>query len=343
MTVPLTVPFTLTGTTRRTALAIAAAAAASTFAPGAWAADHTMRLSHQFPPSHHSAKNLEQFAADVKAATGGKVEVQIFGSAQLFKPNQNHAAVASGKVEAASIVGFTLGGTIPEMNVTLIPYYATGLDKMKKWPGSAAAQMLDAKLAEKGLKNIGWMVDASDGIFTSAKSALVKPADFKGIKIRGLSKLFDEGLVAMGAAPSAMPGSEVYQALQTGVIDAGFTGVAAAYERKFYEVQKFGVASNIILAHDILVVNPEWFGKLPADLQAAILAASKKAEQRSIPPSAEIPAEDVKNLRDKGMEVTVLTPAQEKAMSDAMQPAVLKAFLASSPDAQKLVDALNKL
>jgi len=309
----------------------------------ALAADYTMRLSHQFPPAHHSAKNLEQFAADVKAATHGRVEVQIFGSAQLFKPNQNHAAVASGKIEAASITGFSLGGAIPEMNVTLIPYLMTSLDKMRKFPGSEAAKLLDAKMADKGLKNLGWMVDASDGIFTSAKAPLLKPEDFKGVKIRGLSKLFDTGLAAMGASPSAMPGSEVYQALQTGVIDAGFTGVAAAYERKYYEVQKYGVASNIILAHDVLFVNPEWWGKLPAELRADIEGAAHKAEQRSIPASAEIPAADVKNLRDAGMNVTVLTPAQQKAMSDAMQPAVLKAFLASSPDAAKLIDLVDKL
>ena len=155
---------------------IAAAAAAAAFATlTAQAAEVTMRLSHQFPPSHHSAKNLEQFAADVKAATNGRVEVQIFGSAQLFKPNQNHGAVASGKVEAAAIVGFTLGGTIPELNVTLIPYYVTSVEKMRKWPGSAPAKLLDAKLAEKGLLNLGWMVDASDGIFTSAKKPLVTP------------------------------------------------------------------------------------------------------------------------------------------------------------------------
>ncbi len=330
----------MTFTTTRRAFVAAAAFALTT---GAWAADYTMRLSHQFPPSHHSAKNLEQFAADVKAATGGRVEVQIFGSAQLFKPNQNHAAVASGKVEAASITGFTMGGTIPEMNVTLIPYFMTSLDKMKKFPGSEAARLLDAKLLDKGVKNIGWMVDASDGIFTSSKSALVKPEDFKGVKIRGLSKLFDAGLIAMGAAPSAMPGSEVYQALQTGVIDAAITGVAAADERKYYEVQKFGVASNIILAHDVLFVNPEWWNKLPADLRGAIEAAAHKAEQRSIPASADIPPEQIKALRDKGMTVTVLTPAQEKTMTDAMQPAVMKDFLAASPDAAKLVQLINKL
>ena len=318
-------------------------AASMALAGGALAADFTMRISHQFPPAHHSAKNMEQFAADVKAATHGRVDVQIFGSAQLFKPNQNHAAVASGKVEAADIVGFTLGGTIPEMNVTLIPYFMTSLDKMKKFPQSEAARLLDAKLAEKGLTNIAWMVDASDGIFTSAKKPLVKPEDFQGIKIRGLSKLFDSGLVAMGASPSAMPGSEVYQALQTGVIDAGFTGVAAAYERKYFEVQKYGVASNIILAHDILVVNPAWWKGLPADVRDAIQDAAHKAEQRSIPASAEVPPSDVKRLRDKGMDVTVLNAEQVKAMTAAMQPTVMKNFLAAAPDAAKLVELVDKL
>ena len=117
-------------------------------------------------------------------------------------------------------------------------------------------------------------VDANDGIFTSSEEALVTPADFTGLKIRGLNKLFDAGLAAMGASPSSMPGTEVYQALQTGVLDAGFTGVKAANSRKFYEVQKFGVASNIILAFDNLVVNPAWWNGLPADLRRRILDAA---------------------------------------------------------------------
>jgi C4-dicarboxylate-binding protein DctP len=309
----------------------------------ALAADYTMRISHQVPPAHHSAKNVEQFAADVRAATGGKVDVQIFGSAQLFKPNQQHAAVASGKIEAASILSFQWGGTIPEMNVTIIPYFMSGVQKMKKFPGSDAAKLLESKLEAKGVKNIAWLVDASDGIFTSAKAPLIKPEDFKGVKIRGLSKLFDAGLAAMGAAPSAMPGSEVYQALQTGVIDAGFTGVDAAYERKYYEVQKFGVASNIILAYDNLVVNPAWWDKLPADIRKAIEDAARKAEARAMPTSDGIDPADVKRLTDAGMNVTVLSPAQQKAIADVMQPAVLKEFSAASPDAPKIVEMIRKL
>lgn len=324
-------------------LRICAVAVAAGSAFGAQAADVTMRLSHQFPPAHHSAKNLEQFAADVKALSGGKVEVQTFGAAQLFKPNQHHAAVAGGKIESAIMLNFQWGGTIPEMSVTLIPYLMSRVELMKKFVGSDAAKLLDAKMEAKGVKNIAWLVDANDGIFTSAKHPLIKPEDFKGVKIRGLNKLFDAGLAAMGASPTPMPGSEVYQALQTGVIDAGFTGVQAANSRRFYEVQKFGVASSIILAYDVLVVNPEWWAKLSPDARKAIEEAVKKAEARAMPKSDDIPAERITVLRDKGMNVTVLTPAQEKVMADAMQPAVIKAFEASGPDAVKLIEMLKKL
>src|SRR3990172_9503643 len=242
-----------------------------------------MRISHQLPPTHHTSVNLDQFAKDVKAATKGRVEVQNFGSAQLFKPNQNHPAVASGKIEAAIILNFQWGGTIPEMSVSIIPYLMTSVAKQKAFLRSDAAKLLDAKMAAKGVENIAWIVDTNDGIFTSSNKPLVKPADFVGVKIRGLNKLFDAGLSAMGAAPSAMPGSEVYQALQTGVLDAGFTGVKAADSRKFYEVQKCGVASNIILAYDNLIVDPAWCDKLPAAAKKGILDAVASAEARAIP------------------------------------------------------------
>jgi C4-dicarboxylate-binding protein DctP len=330
--------------TRRPLVAALAAMAAIGLVAPATAADFTMRISHQFPPTHHSAINMEQFKKDVAELTKGRVEVQTFGAAQLFKPNQNHPAVASGKVEAALILSFQWGGTIPEMSVTIIPYMMTSVAKQKAFIKSDAAKLLDAKMAEKGVTNIAWIVDTNDGIFTSSGKPLVTPADFAGVKIRGLNKLFDEGLVAMGASPSAMPGSEVYQALQTGVIDAGFTGVEAAYSRKFYEVQKFGVASNIILAFDNLVVNPAWWKGLPADVRAAVQKAADMAVARSIRKTDGVPPENIKILNDNGMKAIALTKAQEKAMADAMQPAVKKEFLRqTAPDGVKLIEALDKL
>ncbi|MBW6495641.1 MAG: TRAP transporter substrate-binding protein DctP [Burkholderiaceae bacterium] len=308
------------------------------------AAEYTMRISHQLPPTHHSAVNLDQFAKDVKAVTKGRVEVQNFGSAQLFKPNQNHPAVASGKIEGALILNFQWGGTIPEMSVTIIPYLMTSVAKQKAFIGSPASKLLDAKMEAKGVKNIAWIVDTNDGIFTSAKKPLISPADFPGLKIRGLNKLFDAGLEAMGASPLSLPGSEVYQALQTGILDAGFTGTKAAYSRKYFEIQKFGVASNIILAFDNLVVNPAWWNGLPPELRKAIQGAADKAVKRSIRTTDGVPPEDVKVLNENGMETIALTKAQEQVMADAMQPAVKKEFLrATAPDGVKLLEMIDRL
>jgi len=326
----------------RRSLIVAALAAAA--AGPALAADYTMRISHQFPPAHHTAQNLVKFEKEVEAATKGRVDVQLFGAAQLFKPNQNHPAVASGKIEAATILNFQWGGTIPEMSVMVIPYLMTSVAKQKAFIGSEASRLLDAKMAARGVKNIAWIVDTNDGIFTSNNKPLVTPADFQGLKIRGLNKLFDAGLAAMGAQPSSMPGSEVYQALQTGVLDAGFTAVKAANSRKYYEIQKYGVASNIILAFDNLVVNPAWWNGLPPDIRSAIQKAADHAVQRSIRTTDGVPAEDIKVLNDKGMKAIALTKAQEKVMADAMQPAVKKEFLRqTAPDGVKLLELIDRL
>lgn len=291
------------------------------------AQDYTMRLSHQFPPTHHTALRMVQFEKDVEAQTGGQVDVQIFGAAQLFGPTQHHAAVASGEIESAIILNLQWGGTVPEMAVTLIPYLMTSPEAQQAFIGSQASDMLDDKMRAVGVQNIAWMVDTNDLIFTSAKGPLAAPADFEGIKIRGLTPLFNEGLKALGATPVNMPGSETYQALQTGVIDAGVTGVAAAYSRKFYEVQDFGTATPMFLAFDNLVVNPSWWDGLPEDLQAGIQRAADKAVDSSIITHDGIDPAAIKVLADAGMDVHVLTDDQAAQLRDVMQPAVRDAFV----------------
>lgn len=321
----------------------AALMAALCIATHADAADYTMRISHQFPPTHHTAKALDQFAADVKAATSGKVDVQIFGAEQLFKANQNIPAVARGDVESAAIVDLSWASTIPEMAVMTIPYLVTRVEQLGKFPSSDLAALLNGKMAAKGVRNIAWFVDANNAIVTSSKKPLITPDDFKGVKIRGLSKLFDASLVAMGASPSAMPGSEVYQALQSGVLDAGITSLDAAYARRYYEVQKYGVASNLFTVHETLIVNPAWWDKLPADAKKAIEAAAHKAEATLLPKADGLDPAEVAKLRDKGMEVTVLSAAQVKALEAVMQPPVMKVFEASAPDAPKVLEMARKL
>ncbi|MEP7183978.1 MAG: TRAP transporter substrate-binding protein DctP [Betaproteobacteria bacterium] len=303
-----------------------------------------MRISHQVPPAHHMTKLLEGFAADVKQRTNGGVEVQLYGSEQLAKAAENFPAVARGTIEAAMSVNFQWGTTIPEMSVTMIPYAMGDLERIKRFPASEARKFLDEKLAARGVKSVAWLYITRETIVTSSKKPIVALDDFKGVKIRGLNTLTDNALTAVGASPSAMPGSEVYQALQSGVLDAGLTDLSAAYSRKYFEVQKFGTVGPIFTIYFHMFVNPQWWAKLTPAHQASITAAAAKAEQEAIGVTEATAAAALKDLQGKGMTIHVQSKAEQDAWRAAMEKPVRDAFLKSAPEGgAKVIELVGKI
>lgn len=302
-----------------------------------------MRLSHPLPTAHHTAKSIAAFAADVKAMTSGGVEVQIFPAEQAAKAAENHPAVARGGVEAAASVNFQWGNTIPEMNLTVIPFLIADVDKLKKWFDSPIAQILEAKLEQRGVKNLMWLYTTRQTIFTGSRP-IRAPEDFKGLKVRGLNKLADQGLIALGAAPSAMAAPEVYQALQSGVLDAAQTDVSAAVSRRFYEVQKFGTVSPQFSVWYHVYVNPSWWNGLSAAHKDAVKKAARKTELEAFDLTEATAAAAVGTLREKGMTIHIQTPEETAAWKALTQKPVLDEFLRLAPqDGQKLIDAVSKL
>jgi C4-dicarboxylate-binding protein DctP len=304
----------------------------------------TMRVSHQVPVAHHMHKLVTAFGEDVRARTGGAVEVKVFPSEQLAKAGENFPAVARGAIEAALSVNFQWGNTIPEMNAPTIPFLFVELDRIKKFPGSEARKFLDQKLAEKGLKSVAWLYITRQSIITSKRKPIKSLADFNGLKIRGLNALTDNGLKAAGAAPSAMPGSEVYQGLESGVLDAGLTDLSAAYSRRFYEVQKYGTVLPYFTVYFHLFANPRWWEGLKPEHRAAIEAAAAKAEQDAIGITEETASAAFGQLREKGMELHALPPAEIEAWKAKMQQPVIDAFLKIAPEGgAKILELLKKL
>lgn len=316
----------------------------SAVAPVALAQTVVMRISHQVPPAHHLTKLLQEFAADVKARTNGQVDVQLFGSEQLAKAGENFPQVARGNIEAAMSVNFQWGTTIPEMSATLVPYYMTDLAQIKRFPTSEARRFLDQKLEARGVHSVAWLYITRESIFTSGKKPLVTLDDFKGVKIRGLNSLTDHALTAVGAAPSAMPGSEVYQALQAGVLDAGLTDLSAAYSRKYYEIQKYGTVAPYFTIFFHMYVNPQWWAKLSPAHRQAIEAAAAKTEQDAFAVTEATAADALVQLKAKGMTIHVQTPEEQATWRAAMQKPVIDAFLKSAPqDGPKILELLKGL
>lgn len=325
-------------------LALISAVVAVAFGARAAMAETVMRVSHQLPPKHHIAKKIDAWAADIEKRSGGSIDVQVFGANQAFGAKENYPAVAKGDIEAAFSVNFQWGKTVPEMNVTLKPYSVTDIDVLRKWPGSEPANHLDALLLKKGVRNVVWLFTTNMSAYTSQGAPLIKPADFKGVKIRGLNPLVDAGLSALGAAPSAMSGSKVYNALQTGVIDAGLTDIAAAYSRKYYEVQDHVTVSPLFSVFFHGYINPKWYDALTADQKKAIADASTQSAKDALDATEEAAAAAPDQLREKGMKVHIHTAAEIAAMKAIMDPAFTKVFdEATKGEGQKLLDMIAKM
>jgi C4-dicarboxylate-binding protein DctP len=329
---------------RRTLFATPFLAAPALATPALAQGATVMRLSHQFPPSHHNARVMASFAEDVKARSQGSVDVQVFPAEQLARAAENFPGVARGAFEAAAAVNFQWGTTLPEMNAPTIPYLFSDIGRIRKFPGSEAAKQLEALLQRRAVQNLMWLYTSRQAIFTSNKKLLVNTADFQGLKVRGLNPLTDNALTAVGAAPSSMPGPEVPQALQSGVLDAGLTDLSAAVSRRFYEFQKYGTVTPFFCVISHVYVNPRWFGGLRAEQRSAIEAAARKAEQDQMEVTEVTAAAAVTELRAKGMSVHEQTPAEAAEWSAKMQPPVLAAFLRLAPEnGKKVIDALGLL
>jgi C4-dicarboxylate-binding protein DctP len=321
------------------AATLAATLATVTFAEAAT----EMRCSHQLPPGHHIAKVIDRWAEAVEKESDGEIDVQIFGANSLVGAKENIVAVAKGDIECAYSVNFQWGKTLPIMNVTLAPFAFGDIEIWKKWPNSEAAAFLSEKLLEKGVRNVNWLFTTNTSTFTHNESFLVKPEDFKGLKIRGLTPTFDASLAAMGAAPAAMPGSEVYQALATGVIDAGLTDVAAAVSRKYFEVQDHFTVLPVISVYFHGYVNPAWYDGLSDKSKAALKSAGEQAAVWAIEASEEAGAAAPGQLEEKGSKVHINSAEENAALEAIMRPAFDEKFIGDSPDSKKLLELLGSM
>ena len=301
-----------------------------------------MRCSHQLPPKHHIAQVIDKWAEEVKKESGGDLDVQIFGANSLVGARENITSTAKGDIECAFSVNFQWGKTLPIMNVTVAPFAFGDIDIWRKWPTSEAAGFLSQKLRDKGVQNVVWLFTTNVSVFTSNGSFLVKPEDFKGVKIRGLEPSFNASLEALGAAPSSMSGSKVYQALATNVIDAGLTDVSAAVSRKYFEVQDHFTVVPVISVYFHGYVNPTWYDSLSEKNKEALDRAGKTAAALAIDASIAASADAPDTLRSKGSNVHIATDAEITALEAVMRPA-FDAKFKGNDDASKLIELIAKM
>ncbi len=300
------------------ALALAVGVLAS---PMVMASEIVIKFSHVVAQDTPKGKAAEHFKKLAEERTKGKVKVQVYPNSQLYKDKEELEALQLGAVQmlAPSLAKFGPLG-VKEFEVFDLPYIFDDYKDLHKVTEGPVGKQLLGKLQTKGITGLAFWDNGFKAF--SANKPLKAPADFKGLKMRiQSSKVLEEEVRALGALPQVMAFSEVYQALQTGVVDGTENPISNFYTQKMHEVQKHLTLSNHGYLGYAVIVNKKFWDGLPADvrttLEGAMADATKYANQIA----------EQQNLRDlesvkKSGKTTIYTPtpAEKAALKAALVP-----------------------
>ena len=265
--------------TRRsfTAMAGAVAIAMSTALPALAQDAITIKFSHVVAPDTPKGKGAQKFKELAEQYTEGKVKVEIYPNSQLYKDKEELEALQLGAVQmlAPSLAKFGPLG-VQQFELFDLPMLFANRDELRKITDGDVGKGLLAKLEDKGIKGLAYWDNGFK--IMSANSPVVHPDDFLGLKMRiQSSKILEAQMEALGAVPQVMAFSEVYQALQTGVVDGTENPPSNMYTQKMHEVQKHATISRHGYLGYAVIVNKAFWDGLPEDVRANLDKAMTEA------------------------------------------------------------------
>ncbi len=256
-------------------LAVVLAAALSF---NAWAQSPIIiKFSHVVATDTPKGQAAERFKALAEKATNGRVKIEVYPNSQLYKDKEELEALQLGAVQmlAPSLAKFGPLG-VKEFEVFDLPYLFPNKEALYRVTEGAIGKGLFQKLDGKGIVGLAYWDNGFKVM--SANKPLKMPADFKGLKLRiQASKVLDAQMRALGANPQVLAFSEVYQALQTGVVDGTENPPSNMYTQKMHEVQKHVTVSNHGYLGYAVIVNKKFWEGLPADIRTSLTKAMAEA------------------------------------------------------------------
>ena len=302
---------------------LAAAAAAVIAAPGAVMAQSPIiiKFSHVVANDTPKGKGALKFKELAEKYTNGKVKVEVYPNSQLFKDKEEMDALQLGSVQmlAPSTAKFAPLG-VKEFEALDLPWLFKDDATYAKAMKGPVGNWLFKKLEPKGITGLAYWDNGFHMV--SANRPLLKPADFQGLKVRiSGSKIADRYFRDVGAIPQIMAFSEVYQALQTGVVDSCENTPSNYLTQKFYEVQKDITVSYHAHLQYAVIVNSKFWNGLPADIRAQLTKAMDEATDYTNSIAHEENVDALAKIKASGKTTLhYLTDDQKKAWQKAMAP-----------------------
>jgi len=238
-----------------------------------------IKFSHVVAPDTPKGCAAEKFKQLAEEKTKGRVKVEVYPNSQLYKDREELEALQLGSVQmlAPSMAKFGPMG-VREFELFDLPFIFPNSTALHRVMDGEVGKKLFAKLDTKGVTGLAFWDNGFKQM--SSNRPMHNVADFKGLKMRiQSSKVLDAQMKALGATPQVMAFSEVYSALQQGVVDGTENPVSNFYTQKMHEVQKHMTMSNHGYLGYAVVTNKKFWDGLPADIRSELTAAMKEATE----------------------------------------------------------------
>ncbi|MCW2239908.1 TRAP transporter substrate-binding protein [Azospirillum canadense] len=324
----------------RTLAALTLGAALALAATSAFADPIVIKFSHVVTPDTPKGKGADKFKELAEKYTDGKVKVEVYPNSQLYKDKEELEALQLGAVQmlAPSLAKFGPLG-VKEFEAFDLPYIFPDQAALQRVEDGPVGQKLFQKLESKGIKGLAYW-DNGFKVMTANKP-LVKPDDYKGVKLRiQSSKVLESQMRALGALPQVMAFSEVYQAMQTGVVDGNENTPSNVYTQKMHEVQKYVTVTNHGYIGYAVITNKKFWEGLPADIRTQLERAMKESTKLANDIAQKENDDALAAIKASGKsEIITPTPEQKKALRTALLP-VHKEM--ESRVGKDLIDAIYK-
>lgn len=297
-----------------------------------------LRLSHQWS-TKDVRHQVAQIVAEEVAAANVDLDIKIFPSKSLFKPREQYRPLSRGQLDMTVFPLSYAGGQQPSFNLTLMPGLVKNHDHAARLSKSPFMAALQEKMAEDDVMVLvhGYLA----GGFVGKDKCITSPEDVAGLQTRAAGKSFEQMLVGAGASIASMASSEIYSAMQTGVLDAANTSSASFVSYRIFEqVACYTPASDVALwfLYQPLLINKSTFEGLSKAQQNAILAAAAKAESFYLAEAKKQDAASVKVFKEAGVKIAQMTAEDFAAWQAIAQDTSYKNFVESVPNGQALLD-----
>jgi tripartite ATP-independent transporter DctP family solute receptor len=291
------------------------ATAAITISITAALAQTEIKFGHVGAPGSLFDQSAQEFAKRANAKLGNKAKVVVYGSSQLGKDNEMLKKLKLGTIDLA-LPSTVMSSQVPEFGLFEMPYLVKDREHMAKIRDQIVVPTLEPLALKKGYRIIGVWENGFRQI-TNNKHPINKPEDLEGIKLRTPKGVWRVKMFkAYGANPSPLAFSEVFVALQTGVMDGQENPLAQIYPARFYEVQKYLSMTGHVYTPAYVTAGASW-SRLPADVQKVLADTAKEMQPEVYKIAAGLDDSLLKKLKEAGMQVNV---ADKKAFIAASKP-----------------------